>query len=45
MRAYIFTALLVILLWNGALIKRDTELMKAYDEACALTPSHPRCPQ
>lgn len=30
---YIFTGVLVILLWNVALVKRDTELMKAYDEA------------
>jgi hypothetical protein len=41
---YIFLAFIAILMWNGVLIKRDQQLFKAYDQACAALPSpHPDC--
>jgi hypothetical protein len=41
---YIFLAFIAILMWNGAMIKRDQELFKAYDKICAELPSpHPDC--
>ena len=33
--SYIFLGFIAILLWNGMLIKRDQEMFKAYDKACA----------
>jgi hypothetical protein len=40
----IFFAFITILMWNGILIKRDKELFKAYDQACAALPQpHPDC--
>jgi hypothetical protein len=42
--SYIFLAFIAILMWNGVLIKRDQELFKAYDKACAELPApHPNC--
>lgn len=42
--SYIFLAFIAILMWNGILIKRDQELFKAYDKACAELPqSHSNC--
>jgi hypothetical protein len=39
-----FFLVIAILMWNGMLIKRDQELFKAYDEACAALPQpHPDC--
>lgn len=41
---YIFLAFIAILMWNGMLIKRDTEMFKAYDKVCAELPKpHPDC--
>lgn len=41
---YIFLAFIAILMWNGMLIKRDAEMFKAYDKACAELPKyHPDC--
>jgi len=35
---------IAILMWNGMLIKRDQEMFKAYDKACAeLAQPHPDC--
>jgi hypothetical protein len=39
-----FFLVIAILMWNGFLIKRDQELFKAYDKACAALPQpHPDC--
>lgn len=39
-----FFLVIAILMYNGMLIKRDAELFKAYDQACAELPkSHPDC--
>jgi hypothetical protein len=39
-----FFLVIAILMWNGMLIKRDQELFKAYDRACAELPQpHPDC--
>jgi hypothetical protein len=39
-----FFLVIAILMYNGMLIKRDAELFKAYDKACAELPkSHPDC--
>jgi hypothetical protein len=41
---YIFLAFIGILMYNVALAKRDVELFKAYDKACAELPQpHPNC--
>jgi hypothetical protein len=40
---YIFLGVIAVLMWNGMLIKRDQELMKAYDKACAQQPHNPNC--
>jgi hypothetical protein len=41
---YIFLAFIGILMYNVALAKRDHELFKAYDQACAALPKpHPDC--
>jgi hypothetical protein len=41
---YIFLAFITILMWNGMLIRRDQELFKAYDKACAELPQpHSDC--
>jgi len=41
---YVFLAFIGILMYNSMLIKRDTELFKAYDKACAELPKyHPDC--
>lgn len=39
----IFLAFIGILMWNGMLIQRDRQLMKAYD-ACQQFTHHPDCP-
>lgn len=42
--SYWFLAVIAILMWNGMLIKRDQEMFKAYDKACAELPKgHPNC--
>jgi len=42
--SYWFLAVIAILMWNGTLIKRDAEMFKAYDKACAELPTgHPDC--
>lgn len=42
--SYIFLFVIGILMWNGMLIKRDQQLFKAYDKACAELPQpHPDC--
>jgi hypothetical protein len=42
--SYIFLAFIAILMWNGMLIKRDQELFRAYDKACAtLSQPNPNC--
>jgi hypothetical protein len=42
--SYIFLAVIGILMYNMVLIKRDQQLFKAYDQACAELPSpHPDC--
>ena len=39
-----FFLVIAILMWNGMVIKRDQELFKAYDKACAEFPQpHPNC--
>lgn len=41
---YWFFAFIAVLMWNGIIIKRDVELFKAYDKACAELPKpHPNC--
>lgn len=41
---YIFLAFIAILAYNAFLIRRDTELFRAYDKACAeLSQQHPHC--
>jgi hypothetical protein len=41
---YWFFLVIAILMYNGMLIKRDAELFKAYDKACAELPTgHPNC--
>jgi hypothetical protein len=41
---YIFFAAIAILMWNGMIARRDVELFKAYDKACAELPQpHPNC--
>lgn len=41
---YIFLAVIGILLYNVALIKRDQQMFNAYDKACAELPQpHPDC--
>jgi hypothetical protein len=40
---YIFLAVIGILMYNGMLAKRDQELFKAYDRACAQQPHNPNC--
>ena len=41
---YIFLAFIGILMWNAMLIKRDAQLLKAYD-ACVQITHHPDCPE
>jgi len=42
--SYIFLAVIGILMYNMVLIKRDQQLFKAYDSACAALPQpHPDC--
>jgi len=39
-----FFLVIAILMWNGMLIKRDQQMFKAYDRACAELPQgHPDC--
>lgn len=40
---YIFLAFIAILMYNGMLAKRDQDLFKAYDRACAQQPHNPNC--
>jgi hypothetical protein len=41
---YWFFAFIAVLMWNVMMIKRDAELFKAYDKACAELPKpHPNC--
>ena len=41
---YIFFIAIALLAYNNFLIKRDRELFKAYDSACAALPQpHPDC--
>jgi len=40
---YIFLAVIGILMYNGMLAKRDQDLFKAYDRACAQQPHNPNC--
>ena len=42
--SYIFLAFIAILSYNVILIRRDTELFRAYDKACAqVSQQHPHC--
>ena len=44
--SYIYLGVIVILMWNVILIKRDQELFKAHDRVCVEFPkSHPNCSQ
>lgn len=40
---YIYLAFITILMYNGMLAKRDQDLFKAYDRACAQQPHNPNC--
>ena len=41
---YVFLGFIAVLMWNGILIKRDSELFKSYDKVCAELPQpHPDC--
>lgn len=40
---YIYLAFIAILMYNGMLAKRDQDLFKAYDRACAQQPHNPNC--
>jgi hypothetical protein len=40
---YAFLAVVAILGYNAFLIKRDTQLFKAYDTICQEQPHHPNC--
>lgn len=42
--SYIFLGVIAIIVYNGFLIKRDRQLIKAYDKVCAeLSQPHPDC--
>lgn len=42
--SYIFLGVIAIIVYNGFLIKRDQQLIKAYDKVCAeLSQPHPDC--
>lgn len=42
--SYWFLAVIAIIMYNGVLIRRDQQLFKAYDRACAELPTgHPDC--